>query len=151
QLIEAFLRRNEKVHLVGSSLGGFYCLYLANKYDLKAVLINPAVYAHDTLMKYQGVEFAKSYYDGSRFEFTLSHTKSLLDYQSNTIKNPKNIMTLLQKDDETLDYKEAELLLKDTNLIVEEGGSHSFDGIERYFDFFSLYNTKKVVFLYFYL
>ncbi|MBS9782451.1 MAG: esterase [Arcobacter sp.] len=133
QLIEAFLRRNEKVYLVGSSLGGFYSLYLANKYDLKAVLINPAVNPYDTFMKYEGIEFATSYYDNSRFEFTPSQVKSLLNYQTNTLKNPKNIMTLLQKGDETLDYKEAQALLNDTNLIVEEGGSHSFDDIERYF------------------
>ncbi len=133
QLIEVFLRRDEKVHLVGSSLGGFYCLYLANKYNLKAVLINPAVNPYDTFMQYEGIEFANSYYDNSRFEFTPEHIKSLLNYQTNSLKNPKNIMTLLQKGDETLDYKEAEDLLTDTNLIVEEGGTHSFDGVERYF------------------
>ena len=43
QIIEAFINRGIKVSLIGSSLGGFYALYLANKYDLKAVLINPAV------------------------------------------------------------------------------------------------------------
>ncbi|MCG3720375.1 esterase, partial [Aliarcobacter butzleri] len=41
QIIEFSLNKDENVYLIGSSLGGFYSLYLANKYDLKAVLINP--------------------------------------------------------------------------------------------------------------
>ena len=71
QLIEAFLHRGEKVSLIGSSLGGFYALYLADKYDLKAVLINPAVYPWVTLERYRKDEdeFAMSFYDNSRFEF----------------------------------------------------------------------------------
>ncbi len=134
QLIELLLRKGEKVSLIGSSLGGFYSLYLANKYDLKAVLINPAVNPYDTFMEYYGqIEFAKNYYDNSRFEFTLEHIKSLVNYQVATLKNPQKIMTLLQKGDETLDYREAQTLLSDTNLIVEEGGNHSFDDIEKYF------------------
>ena len=43
QIIEFSLNKDENVYLIGSSLVGFYSLYLANKYDLKAVLINPAV------------------------------------------------------------------------------------------------------------
>ena len=49
------------------------------------------------------------------------------------IKNPKNFLTLLQMEDEILDYTQAEEKLIDTNLEIEEGGDHSFEGIERYF------------------
>jgi len=45
QLIESY----DEVTLVGSSLGGFYAIYLAEKYGLKAVLINPAVDSSKTL------------------------------------------------------------------------------------------------------
>ena len=31
QIIEAFLSKEEDVYLIGSSLGGFYALFLANK------------------------------------------------------------------------------------------------------------------------
>jgi predicted esterase YcpF (UPF0227 family) len=37
------------INLVGSSLGGFYSLYLSNKYNLKAILINPSITPHRTL------------------------------------------------------------------------------------------------------
>ena len=133
QIIEGFLNKDEDVYLIGSSLGGFYSLYLANKYDLKAVLINPAVNPWSTLSRYEGVEFVTNYYDNSRFEFTNNHIKSLKNYEVEFIKNPSNILTLLQEEDEVLDFNDAALKLEETELIVEEGGSHSFDGIERYF------------------
>ena len=133
QIIEAFLIKEEPVYLVGSSLGGFYALYLANKYDLKAVLINPAIDPFSTLDRYEGVDFVTNYYDNSRFEFTKNHIKSLKNYEVDYIKTPSNFITLLQEEDEVLDYSVAALKLEETELIIEEGGNHSFDGIERYF------------------
>ncbi|APW66055.1 esterase [Poseidonibacter parvus] len=135
QIIEAFLHRDEKVSLIGSSLGGFYALYLANKYNLKAVLINPSVYPWITLESYRQDEneLATNYYDNSKFEFNYSHSQSLLNFEVKEIKKPKNFLTLLQMEDEVLDYTQAEEKLFETNLEIEEGGNHSFDGIERYF------------------
>lgn len=134
QIIEAFLNKGEKVSLIGSSLGGFYSLYLANKYDLKAVLINPAVVPWGTLDRFEGIEFITNYYDNSRFEFTKEQINSLKNFEVRVIQNPKNIITLLQKKDEVLDYKEAEKTLENTHLIVEDGGNHSFVNIARYFE-----------------
>lgn len=135
QIIEAFINRGIKISLIGSSLGGFYALYLANKYDLKAVLINPAVTPWLTLESYRKdeEEMAISYYDNSRFEFNYSHVQSLRNYEVVMLKNPDNILTLLQTDDEVLDYTDAAEKLEETNLEIEEGGNHSFTGIERYF------------------
>jgi len=135
QIIEAFVNRGIKVSLVGSSLGGFYALYLANKYDLKAVLINPAVtpWLNSDSLDKDGEEMSICYYDNSRFEFNHSHIQSLRNYEVVMLKNPSNFLTLLQTDDEVLDYNEAADKLEETELIIEEGGSHSFEDIERYF------------------
>ena len=135
QIIEAFLKRDEKVSLIGSSLGGYYALYLANKYNLKAVLINPAVNPCITLEEYRKDEneFATSFYDNSKFEFNHSHVQSLRNYEVIDIISPNNFLTLLQDGDEVLDYEEAVEKLEETNLEIEEGGNHSFIGIERYF------------------
>ncbi|MBL3519280.1 MULTISPECIES: YqiA/YcfP family alpha/beta fold hydrolase [Arcobacteraceae] len=133
QIIETFLSLNEKVYLIGSSLGGYYALYLANKYNLKAVLINPAIKPLNTLSHYEGVKYIKNYYDNSEFEFTKEHIESLKNYEVPNIQNPKNIMTLLQKGDEVLDYKISKNILKNTNIIIEDAGNHSFININRYF------------------
>lgn len=44
-LVESLL--HEPVYLMGSSLGGFWATWLAEKYNLRAVLINPAVRPQD--------------------------------------------------------------------------------------------------------
>jgi predicted esterase YcpF (UPF0227 family) len=130
QLIEMLQKNNEKVHLVGSSLGGFYALHLANKYDLKAVLINPAIYPFQTLDK---IGMARNYYDDSTFEVLPKHLDALRALQTQHICQQKNFMTLLQTHDEVLDYKHAVEKLPESKLIIEEGGNHTFEGIQRHF------------------
>ena len=133
QLIEAFISIDEDVNLVGSSLGGFYAIYLANKYDLKSVLINPAVNPWNSLDRYENQEFITNYYDSSKFEFNTNHLNSLKNYKVEALNNPENFITLLQEEDEVLDFNDAAEYLESTELIIEEGGSHSFEDVERYF------------------
>ena len=130
QTLEELIESYDDVKLIGSSLGGYYTLYLAQKYGLKAVLINPSIYPYITLEKVLGE--APSFYDESHFQWLQSHLDMLKKYEIDLVVQA-DIMLLLQKGDETLDYKEAEAKLTNAKQIVEEGGSHSFDGIERYF------------------
>ncbi len=130
QLIEILLNKDEEVSLIGSSLGGYYSIYLANKYDLKAVLINPAITPYKTLDK---VGYAKNYFDDSTFEVKKEHLEFLEEIEVNNIKNEKNFMLLLQKGDELLDYNDALKKLPNSNISLENGGNHSFENIQRYF------------------
>ncbi len=126
QIIKFSLHVKKPVHLVGSSIGGYMSIYLANKYNLKAVLINPAITPYNFTM-FTG--FNECAYDGSKFESTCKHLEDLKKYDVATLKNLKNFLVLLQKGDELLNYKEAEEKFKNSNLIVEEGGTHSFDNL----------------------
>ena len=119
-----------EIKLIGSSLGGFYALYLSQKYQLKAVLINPAVQADITLQR--AIGHGVSYYDDSKYEWNKSHVESLKKYRLTEI-DQNSIMLLLQKGDEVLDYRDAQKLLSAAMMFVEEGGTHNFENIERYF------------------
>lgn len=131
QIIEYTQKKGEEVFLIGSSLGGYYSLYLSNKYNLKAVLINPSIYPYK-LLGHMGM--GKNYYDDSQFLVTNEHIQSLKKFEvDDTTNNEKNIMLLLQKADDVCDYKEALKKLPNAVLHLEEGGSHSFENIERYF------------------
>ena len=44
--LQVAIERLERPVLVGSSLGGYYATYLAERYGLQALLINPAVRPH---------------------------------------------------------------------------------------------------------
>ncbi|PHO12246.1 esterase [Malaciobacter halophilus] len=130
QLIKAFQLKGETINLIGSSLGGYYSIYLANKYNLKAVLINPAIFPYKILGK---IGMAKNYFDETSFEITSTHMQQLKQIEVKSIENENNFLTLLQTGDEILDYKQAIKKLPNSYLEVYEGGNHSFCNIENYF------------------
>jgi len=127
EIVESY---TQEIKLIGSSLGGFYTIYLANKYNLAAVLLNPSIYPYNTLSKMIGK--APNFYDGSSYEWNQKHVDMLKQFEVQNI-NEKNYLLLLQKGDELLDYKEAVDKFENAKMIVEEGGSHSFDDIEKHF------------------
>lgn len=128
EMIESY---GGRVNLIGSSLGGFYAIYLAERYALKAVLINPSVKPYKTLKKVLGM--APNFYDESSFEWKESHLEMLKEYRVE-VKKQQNFFVLLQKGDELLDYREAVNKLPDAKFAIEEGGNHSFENVEKYFD-----------------
>ena len=140
QTLEELIESYDNITLIGSSLGGFYALYLAEKYKIKAVLINPSIYPYRTLAKVMGN--LNHYYDLSLYEWNEKHIAMLKKFET-TILNQKDIFLLLQKGDETLDYEEAVKKLPHALQRIEEGGNHSFEGIERYFEEIEEFLTKK--------
>ncbi len=132
--LEELINSYSSVSLIGSSLGGFYAIYLAEKYRLKAVLINPAVKSEKTLKKHIELkERAESYYDGSHFEWRESHLDMLKNY---VVEKPcrGEYLLMLEKGDEVLDYRDALEKLPNAKKIIEEGGNHRFENIERYLE-----------------
>ncbi|MDY5615704.1 MAG: YqiA/YcfP family alpha/beta fold hydrolase [Helicobacter sp.] len=127
ELIENFIKKyqkTQKICLVGSSLGGYYATFLAEKYQLKAVLINPVINAYQTLLPAIGKVSIS--YNRESFIWTLDLVESLKKYYVEAI-NPSLYCVLLQKGDRILDYRVAAQKFKDSKLVIEEGGSHHFD------------------------
>ena len=61
-------RRPASLAFVGSSLGGFYATWLAERYDAKAVMINPSVRPFTDLERYLGPQ--RNLYTGEAYELT---------------------------------------------------------------------------------
>ena len=131
--LEELIDSYDEVSLIGSSLGGYYSIYLAEKYKLKAVLINPAVASSKTLKRAVDLTgYAPNYYDGSHFSWTESHLEMLKKYTVGNVVSTDYLL-LLQTGDDVLDYREAVAKIPNATMVVEEGGTHSFEGIERHF------------------
>lgn len=131
QLVETELPEHH-LSFAGSSLGGYYATYLAEKYSGSAVLINPSVKPYETLRAHLGEN--KFYFDEGCWEFDESHIQQLKAMDVVTITEPEPYLVLLQTGDETLDYREAALKYKDCKCIIEQGGDHSFTGFERHIE-----------------
>lgn len=128
QEIEACLP--ESIGLVGSSMGGFYGTTMAEKYDLPLVLVNPAIRPFELLMDYLGEN--TNIYTGEKYTFTAKHIDILKQLDVPQITRPQRYLLLTQTADEVLDYRQGVEKFANSEQIVEAGGSHGFDGFERY-------------------
>jgi uncharacterized protein len=114
---------------VGSSLGGFYATYLAEKHDAPAVLLNPAIEPHIGLRAYLGAQ--QNLYTGAPYELTERHLadwKRL--YQSNI--TPKRYLLIVETGDELLDYRAAVARYAGAEQVVVAGGDHSLASFARH-------------------
>ncbi|MER2553246.1 MAG: YqiA/YcfP family alpha/beta fold hydrolase [Thauera sp.] len=118
--------------VVGSSLGGYYATWLAERLDLRAVLVNPAVVAPLSLEAYVGMQ--DNLYTGERFEFTRDHIDELRAIEVPTITRPERFWLMVETGDEVLDYRHAVEKYAGARQTVLEGGDHGFSHWNDYLD-----------------
>lgn len=128
QFVESAAARGEELKYIGSSLGGYFASYLAEKYGGKAVLINPAVKPYDLMEELLGPQFNP--YTEQGFVVTRDHQIWLKDYDTAAICNPDRFYVLLQTGDEVLNYQEAVNKYHCCKMSLEAGGNHSFEGYQ---------------------
>lgn len=123
---------NDVSLIIGSSLGGYYAAYLAEKFEIKAVLINPSTQPFLTLAPYIGTN--TFFCSGEAFEWKKEHMAKLFSYaiSKNSIQTP--LLVLLQKGDEVLDYTKAAEVFEDYQVVVQEGGNHRFENLDEYIE-----------------
>jgi predicted esterase YcpF (UPF0227 family) len=112
--------------LIGSSLGGFYAQYLARRFRLAAVLINPALQPRRTLAAYLG--WQTNYYSRERYYFGEQELERLAQYEvPKPCSDPVPTLVLLDADDELIDCRVAQQRYADCGrVIVYPGGHHRF-------------------------
>lgn len=119
------------VYLLGSSLGGYYATHLAEKYDLPAVLINPAVAPYRLIGDYLDKDL-QNYHNQERYRLGHQHFEVLRALEIDRLQYPDNFWLMVQTGDETLDYRHAVEKYRGCRQLVEEGGDHSFQNFQRY-------------------
>jgi hypothetical protein len=110
------------VTFLGSSLGGFYATYLAEKLGCRAVLINPAVTPHLGLEAYLGTQ--KNLHTGEPYELTRTHLEGWRALVVERI-DPERYLLLLETGDEVLDWRAAARKYEGARAVIRDGGDHS--------------------------
>lgn len=120
---------DQQILLIGSSLGGYYSIWLAEIYkNCCAVLVNPAVYPYRLLQDWLGEN--ENIYTAQKYCLTTEHIDQLEAIDVPVVSDPDRLLLLTQTGDETLDYKEATEKLLGVEQRVEQGGDHSFVDFE---------------------
>jgi len=91
--------------LIGSSLGGFYATWLAEKYGARAVLVNPAVRPFEDLVPFLGPQ--RNPYSGETYDVTRAHFDELAALAVARITRPERYFLLLRTGDAVLDWRAA--------------------------------------------
>ena len=123
-MVEDHIKRSgaDRIIVVGSSLGGFYGNYLAEKYGCKAIVLNPAVRAARELAPHVGMMTA---YDSDEpFDFRSEYIDELRSLQVEKISNPSRYFLIAAKGDELLDWQEMVDFYPGAKHLVLEGSDH---------------------------
>jgi len=123
--IEAF----QRARFVGSSLGGFYATYMAEKHGARAVLINPAIDPHVGLRAYLGPQ--KNLHTGEPYELSEAYLQAWRDLYVPRI-TPSRYLLIVETGDEVLDYRRALERYAGAEQIVITGGDHSLQSFPRH-------------------
>lgn len=125
--------RDNLLGFIGSSLGGFYSLYLQNFYASalntpKIALINPAVRPYDLLLDYLGEN--QNMYTGETYIIKHEHMDDLKSLAVQATFSHEFTLLLTQTGDEVLPYQDAVNRLNQASMWVQYGGSHAFDNYQ---------------------
>jgi predicted esterase YcpF (UPF0227 family) len=118
--------------VVGSSLGGFYAMALAEEHGWRCVLLNPAVDPARDLAAYIGEQPA--FHDpAERFFFRAEHVDELREIARATpprLTHPQRCLAIIARGDEVLDWQEMTARCAGARIELLEGGDHALSNFD---------------------
>ena len=127
--LEKLVGKNKGDRLfIGSSLGGFYATYFAEKLGSKAVLINPASNPYLGMEMYLGKNI--NYSTNEEFYLTKKDLEILKLNNVLKVKSPANYLVLIETGDDVIPFKYTLDFYSGCNFRIVNGGSHSFDSFK---------------------
>ena len=109
--------------IVGSSLGGYYATWLAERLGCRAVLLNPAIVPLKNLDQHVGVTTA--WHSDEPFEFKREYIGELRALAVARITQPERYFLIAATGDEVLDYRDMVAHYAGARQHVIEGGDHA--------------------------
>jgi predicted esterase YcpF (UPF0227 family) len=121
---------DDQLAIIGSSLGGFYATWLAERYGCRAAVLNPATQPHRDLAKYIGDQ--PLWHGGGSIRVEPAHIEELRALSVAKITQPERYYLLASTGDEVLDYREMLAHYADANIRLLQGSDH---GIREFADY----------------
>ncbi|HSD60046.1 MAG TPA: YqiA/YcfP family alpha/beta fold hydrolase [Burkholderiales bacterium] len=135
----------DELTLLGSSLGGYYATWIAERTGCRAVLVNPAVRPWELFQSTLGPQ--KNLYTGEEYLLTPRHIEELWALEVEPITRPERYLLLAATGDEVVDWRRAVEKYRGAVQVVVQGGDHGFSGFADYLelilDFAALSEKQK--------
>lgn len=116
----------QELCLIGSSLGGYYATWLAERTGCRAVLLNPAVSPPRDLEKHVGI--TTGWHDGQPFEFRREYIAELHALAVPRITCPERYFLVAATGDEVLDWRDMARHYAGARQLVIQGSDHGLSG-----------------------
>lgn len=120
------------VCLIGSSLGGFYATWLAERYGCRAVLLNPATAPDETLDAYLGEQTL--WHGGGSIVVERRHLDELRALRVAAITSPQRYYLVAATGDQVLDYRDMLRHYPGVETTLIEGSNHGISDFDAYLD-----------------
>lgn len=122
----------QDVTVIGSSLGGYYATYLAEKHGWRAVLLNPAVVPQRDLSQYLGEQ--PLWHGGGSIVVEPVHLDELRALGVDAITQPERYYLIAATGDEVLDYRTMLEHYPNVRTTLIQGGDHAISDFPKYLD-----------------
>ncbi|MRV74552.1 esterase [Duganella sp. FT92W] len=122
----------EQLAVIGSSLGGYYATWLAERLGCRAVLLNPAIVPRLDLAPYVGV--TTQYHSDEPFEFKHAYIEELRALEVPRITRPERYFLVAATGDEVLDYRDMVAHYAGARQHVIAGSDHAISEFADYVD-----------------
>jgi len=116
--------------LIGSSLGGYYATWLAERYGCRAALLNPAVLPADDLSGFVGEH--TMYHSDEPFEWRAEYLHELAELRVAAISSPRRYFLLAATGDEVLDWRQMRDHYAGAQQRIIEGSNHAISEFADY-------------------
>ena len=115
--------------VVGSSLGGYYATWVAERTGCRAVLLNPAVEPARDLAGHVGEQSA--WHDPARrVDFRPDYLDELRALRCGPLTRPGRYLAVIAKGDEVLDWREMAARYAGAPTRLQDGGDHALSDFE---------------------
>lgn len=112
----------QRLTLIGSSLGGYYATWLAERIGCRAVLLNPAVAPQRSLASQVGITTA--WHNAEPFEFKPEYMEELDALAVPRISRPERYFLVAATGDEVLDWREMQAHYPGAAQLIIQGSDH---------------------------
>ena len=134
QLIEAAARLEdaEQLSLIGSSLGGYYATWLAERTGCRAALLNPAITPYEDLRPHVGTQ--PVFFSEQTIEVRPEYMDELRSIDTPGITRPERYFLLAATGDEVIDWRTMTAKYSGCRQRIIDGSDHQISDFDAYLD-----------------